>query len=143
MFVDQIPGQEQWEYPHWRQVTQPPSCSSFAPHSGQKCIRPAMSTVPRGFGAGGANSFQCPCSTCWFQTFSITRAIASGQDVHLSPGCRMVDGQRMPRSWLTIVLTSMPLRREIETRRAVASLWDGHQPALPVFVKTSQMPLSS
>ena len=75
MFVDQIPGQEQWEYPHWRQVTQPPSCSSFAPHSGQKCIRPAMSTVPRGFGAGGANSFQCPCSTCWFQTFSITRAI--------------------------------------------------------------------
>ena len=68
MFVDQIPGQEQWEYPHWRQVTQPPSCSSFAPHSGQKCIRPAMSTVPRGFGAGGANSFQCPSSTCRFQS---------------------------------------------------------------------------
>ena len=76
-------------------------------------------------------------------TFSITRAMASGQEVHFMPCCRMVEGQRMPRSWLIMVFTSMPERSASDARRAVASDWEGQPPALPVLVNTSQIPCSS
>ena len=38
---------------------------------------------------------------------------------------------------------STPERSAMDTRRAVASDWEGQPPARPVLVKTSQMPCSS
>ena len=73
----------------------------------------------------------------------MTRAMASGQEVHFMPGCRMVEGHRMPLSWLVRVFTSIPERSAMETSRAVASDWEGQPPALPVLVNTSHMPFSS
>lgn len=68
-------------------MTQPPSCSSGSPHSGQN--RP-LAALPAGNGV----------SPVWvFHTFSKTLAMASGQEVTASPGCRMVEGQRIPFSW--------------------------------------------
>ena len=59
------------------------------------------------------------------------------------PCWRIVDGQRMPLSWSYTSSTLMPLRSATLARRAVASLWLGQPPALPVLVNTSQMPFSS
>ena len=70
--------------------------------------------------------------------------MASGQEVTPRPGCRMVEGQRMPLELLDD-LPGIDVRCgwPTDTSRAVASLWLGQPPDLPVLVNTSQMPFSS
>ena len=75
--------------------------------------------------------------------FSSTWPIASGQDSTLSPFCRSVEWQRMPRSCSMSVSGLMPARSAVDTRRLVASLCEGQPPARPRLVNTSQMPCSS
>ena len=83
-------------YPHCLQITHPLSCSSAPPHSGQRA-ESSSGTSGVGLIASGSGS-QFPRATCFSYSCSMTLAIASGQDVHFSPCCRIVDGQRIPLS---------------------------------------------
>ena len=134
-------------YPQERQDTQPPSCSSGWPHSGQNL---AVFSA-----AGGMSTAFCAFSGVMTDppgvwpapiislTFLTTRAIASGQEVQLIPSRRKVYGQRIPRSCSRILSIETPERNAMDTSRAVASDCEGQPPALPVEVNTSQMPFSS
>ena len=63
---------------------------------GYSSAAPEAGASVRAGSAAGRPSF-------WFSimsaVFLMTRAIASGQEVHFIPAWRMVEGQRMPRSW--------------------------------------------
>ena len=69
-------------------------------------------------------------------TFISTRAIASGHEVQLMFFCRIVEGQRIPLSWsYTSLDGDAAAQRDGCEPSAVASLWLGQPPALPVLVK--------
>ena len=90
-------------------MTQPPSCSSLAPHSGQKrilsegisalaALGPWVTGVRRSASSGWGTAPDLFYSI-YRATLATTFAMASGQEVQLMPCWRMVLGQRMPLSW--------------------------------------------
>ena len=103
------------------QITQPPSCRSFLPQSGQMAlssiIAKSTGSLPPAFSLGRTAGI-LPCAR---STSSMVRAIASGQEVQPIPSCRIVEGQRIPFNWLRISVIATPERRATEVNRATAS----------------------
>ena len=81
------------------------------------------------------------------RTSSMARAMASGQEstsISLFSFRRaIVERQRMFLSCSMSTRASTPHRRAADTARQVASLCDGHPPALPRLANTSHRPFSS
>ena len=78
---------------------------------------------------------------------SIALAMASGQDSTVTSLLFLratdVDRQRIPLSCSIRTSGATPERKAVEIALQVASLCDGHPPALPKFANTSQSPLLS
>ncbi len=96
---------------------------------------------PAAFRTGiGLGAFAFSCLRCTIAQaplppislyFLITRAIASGQEVTLTPSRRIQAGQRMPLICSIIASTEMPERMAIDIKRAVASDCEEHPPCPP------------
>ncbi len=100
------------EKPQLRQMTQPPSCSTGPPHSGQiylrrrgeahncRGVRPWPAAGRRAALPGRGLRLRMLDSVVVSRmkrsTLAKTLAMASGQEVQLMPCWRIVDGQRMP-----------------------------------------------
>ena len=147
------------EKPQLRQMTQPPSCSTGPPHSGQIYLRrrgeahlaaggPAVAgrRPPRGATWAWAppqDAGQRCCFTDETVHFgqNLSDGVRAGGAAHaLLADCgRAADALELVAHFLHADATA----QRHAGRRAVASLWLGQPPALPVLVNTSQMPFSS
>ena len=132
-----------FENPHVLHTTQPSTCSSTPPQSGQT---PAISPLRRRFPAIallisiGAVSFVKTGNSGALMFFpGVSRyresavAMASEQERIRLPLCQIGDGHRIPLSCATTSLSFTPLLRASEMSRLIASDWlDVHPPDRPI-----------